>query len=222
MPTVPPFRLVALTPDGRDGEIAALSPGRTIWGRGAFPVWAATDAHLSPKHAAFSLSATGFFVEDLGSVNGVYIRLRAEAELRPGDVFRVGQQVLRFETVDQAEVVHPAAHGEGVPVFGSPLRGAWGRVVQVVAPAERAAAATLLSGTECIIGRERGTITFPYDGFVSSTHAVITNHGARVTLSDRGSSNGTFWRIREPASLRGGDILLLGQRLLRVDSARGS
>ena len=35
-------------------------------------------------------------------------------------------------------------------------------------------------------------------------------------LTDLGSSNGTFVRLREEAELRSGDVLLMGQQLFRV------
>jgi len=34
---------------------------------------------------------------DLGSSNGTFLQLREEVRLRPGDHFRIGQQLFRFD-----------------------------------------------------------------------------------------------------------------------------
>ncbi len=66
------------------------------------------------------------------------------------------------------------------------------------------------------LGRERGDILFPDDGYVSGLHCQLTVTGNRVNLTDVGSSNGTYVRLRAPRGLRNGDFLLLGQQLFRL------
>ena len=68
------------------------------------------------------------------------------------------------------------------------------------------------------LGRERGDILFPDDGYVSGLHCQLTVTGNRVNLTDVGSSNGTYVRLRAPRSLRNGDFLLLGQQLFRLQA----
>ncbi len=65
------------------------------------------------------------------------------------------------------------------------------------------------------LGRERGDILFPEDGYVSGLHCRLSWDGQKLFLTDLGSSNGTFQRIAE-ADLRSGDVLLMGQQLFRV------
>ena len=55
-----------------------------------------------------------------------------------------------------------------------------------------------------VLGRERGDILFPEDGYVSGTHAQLTLRDGQVYLSDLGSSNGTFFRIRGSRSVASG------------------
>ena len=66
------------------------------------------------------------------------------------------------------------------------------------------------------LGRERGEINFPDDGYVSGLHARVTNRDGRVFLADLGSSNGSFVRIYKDTVLSTGDVLLMGQQLFRV------
>ena len=67
------------------------------------------------------------------------------------------------------------------------------------------------------LGRERGDILFPDDGYVSGLHARLHHEGGRVFLTDVGSSNGTFIRVSGAASVASGGMILLGQQLFRVE-----
>ena len=67
-------------------------------------------------------------------------------------------------------------------------------------------------------GRERGDVLFPEDGYVSGLHCRIARgQDGAVYLTDLGSSNGTFIRLRSEPSVASGDMLLMGQQLFRVD-----
>ena len=66
------------------------------------------------------------------------------------------------------------------------------------------------------LGRERGDVLFPEDGYVSGLHGRLTCEGGRVTLTDLGSSNGSFIRLTEETELESGDVLLMGQQLFRI------
>jgi pSer/pThr/pTyr-binding forkhead associated (FHA) protein len=66
------------------------------------------------------------------------------------------------------------------------------------------------------LGRERGDIMFPEDGYVSGQHAQLALRDGQVYLSDLGSSNGTFFRIRETRALPAGGLILMGQQLFRA------
>ena len=68
------------------------------------------------------------------------------------------------------------------------------------------------------IGRERGDILFSEDGYVSGLHCRIAKGtDGKIYLTDVGSSNGTFIRLRAERVVNRGDILLMGQQLFRVD-----
>ncbi len=59
------------------------------------------DDFVSGSHAKFSPRADGVWIEDAGSTNGTYlngIRLTRPRKLAPGDVVRIGETDLRFET----------------------------------------------------------------------------------------------------------------------------
>lgn len=70
---------------------------------------------------------------------------------------------------------------------------------------------------ETIIGRASGDITFPHDGFMSGRHARIIRRGGSFILTDEGSRNGTFVKIRGEVELKPGDMILVGKQLFRFE-----
>lgn len=71
---------------------------------------------------------------------------------------------------------------------------------------------------EATIGRTVGSITFPHDGFMSSSHARIVKRGAEFILIDETSSNGTFMKVKGEAKLEPGDVILVGGQLLKFEA----
>ena len=70
---------------------------------------------------------------------------------------------------------------------------------------------------ETVIGRSNGEITFPHDGFMSGRHARIERRGTRFILTDEGSRNGTFVKIKGEIELNSGDTILVGKQLFRFE-----
>jgi len=60
------------------------------------------DDHLSRRHCQISVPVDGIVVEDLGSANGTWIRLKnAAITIRSGDVIMVGHTSLRIEAEEK-------------------------------------------------------------------------------------------------------------------------
>lgn len=72
-------------------------------------------------------------------------------------------------------------------------------------------------GDDTSIGRSTGQITFPHDGFMSGQHARIVRRGGKYALSDEGSRNGTFVKIKGEIELEPGDMILVGKQLFRFE-----
>ena len=94
--------------------------------------------------------------------------------------------------------------------------GFWGRL-SVVVGRDVDGSAFPLFGDAIVLGRERGDILFPEDGYVSGAHARISLRDGQVFLADLGSSNGSFLRIRGERSVTPGSFVLMGQQLFRVE-----
>jgi pSer/pThr/pTyr-binding forkhead associated (FHA) protein len=70
---------------------------------------------------------------------------------------------------------------------------------------------------DTVIGRNNGEITFPHDGFMSGRHARIERRGSSFILTDEGSRNGTFIKIKGEVELQPGDMILVGKQLFRFE-----
>ena len=198
-----------LREDGSEGGTLHLEDGPVPFGRDYGPPFD-TDFYLNPRHCAFTVAADGVRVDDLNPINGVYRKIEGSIELQHGDTFRVGQELLYYEDLPEPEVLP-----DGTERMGSPNQGYWGRV-SVLVETGRACEAMPVVGAEFQIGRERGDLTFPTDGYVSSSHCRVVGDDSGVYLEDRGSSNGTYLRVRSGTVVPFGSLVLIGQQLFHV------
>lgn len=209
-PAVESGSLVLIRSDGSEGDAVPLGRAPTVVGRNYGGLFG-SDSFLSPDHAELVFQGSSLVCRDLGSLNGVYIRLEPDAptELVDGTVFRIGQEILRFE------LLRPQESGD-VEVMGSPDPGFLGRIRLVVGR-------DAFGNSYCVptdgmhLGRERGDVVFPDDGYVSGLHCRIHGEGGRVFLTDVGSSNGTFLRFAGEGVIPSGSLVLMGQQLFRAD-----
>jgi hypothetical protein len=202
-------KLVLIRPDGSEGGTHALVAGENALGRSVGGLFEA-DGYLSPVHAELVMNAAGAVLRDASSLNGVFVKITHEEELFDGDIFRIGQELMRFDAIPGAEPLE-----DGTEVLGSPNPGFWGRLAVVVGKDQDGSAFPLL-GDAILLGRERGDILFPEDGYVSGSHARLAIRDGRFWLSDLNSSNGTFLRVRGERPVENGSYILMGQQLFKL------
>ena len=216
--TTAPARLVVIAQDGSPGRHYELADSQTDVGREEGAILLPNDPFVSPRHARVARRNGRFFVSDLGSVNGVFVRLREPQQLEHTDLVLIGLEVLRFETVSDAERGLGPALERGTQLFGSPAARRHARLC------ERTVEGTTrdiyyLTRDETVIGREAGDIVFTADPFMSRRHAAFVRAAkdGSFTVRDLGSSNGTYLAIRGEHEVRNGDHLRIGQHLFRLD-----
>jgi pSer/pThr/pTyr-binding forkhead associated (FHA) protein len=205
-------RLILIQPDGSEGEMFPLSAGPTLIGRSSGGMFA-NDAYLSPEHAEFRFEDDQLVVKDMESLNGVYVRIEPDVpiELFDGSIFRIGQEVLRFDAPTAPE---PAA--DGTQHMGSPHRGYLGRISLLVGR-ETTGNSYPIPPQGIHLGRERGDVVFQEDGYVSGLHCRVHSEVGHVFLTDIGSSNGTFVRVSNESFVPQGTFVLMGQQLFRAE-----
>ena len=210
-------RLVVIKGERGDGSTYHLQGATTVIGRNLGDITFPEDAFLSPEHARFTAQQNRLFVQDLGSTNGVFVRIKEPTPLADGALFLVGEQLLRLDA---------RPFGEGGPLasgtyyYGSPRPAAAFSVTQYLAGGGKGRVA-VAQGNSLAIGREGNPLDFPDDRFISGRHARLDlrSDDGQVMLTDTGSRNGTFIRITGAQELFHGDYLFVGQQLLRVEIA---
>jgi pSer/pThr/pTyr-binding forkhead associated (FHA) protein len=195
-------KLTVIKGEGVDGVTYQLNGTDHVAGRTEGAILFPDDPLLSPRHANFIYKNGKLHVVDEGSVNGVFMRIKAPTPLVSGALF---------------PDLGPQPDAEGTFFYASPKRPSKMKLIQRLRGGEigmiyRSRAETIS------IGREGNDVNFLDDPFISGRHAQITmNADGQVTLTDLGSKNGTFVRINDEAPLGHGDYVFLGQQLLRVE-----
>lgn len=105
-------RLIRILQGGGEAEAYLLRGESNTIGRYEGSLLFPEDTLMSAAHAELSRRESGgeggevasrFFIRDVGSHNGVYIRIRDEWPLHEGDQFALGRQVFRFERTKVSE-----------------------------------------------------------------------------------------------------------------------
>jgi pSer/pThr/pTyr-binding forkhead associated (FHA) protein len=203
--------LTALRADGSEAGTYNMPSGVVTLGRDTGSIFAG-DSYLSPRHATFTPKPGKLAVRDESSLNGVYKKLRKDEpiEIKPNDIFRIGQEILRFEPLTPL-----APTPDNVDRLGSPSKGYVGRIALVIGR-DATGNAYPVPESGLHMGRERGDVLFPEDGYVSGLHCRLSWTGGKLFLTDLGSSNGTFVRLMTDGEVMNGDVLLMGQQLFRI------
>jgi hypothetical protein len=102
-PRIDSGRLVVVrSPALEEGDELALDSAALLVGRGTRnDVDLTADEYASSEHARIEPRRDGVWLEDVGSTNGTYlngIRLTRAKRLTPGDIVRIGETELRYET----------------------------------------------------------------------------------------------------------------------------
>lgn len=208
--------LAVITQDGLTGETYRLEQECTDIGRDEGEIRLSSDRSVCPRHARILNRAGQYYLQDLGSLNGVYVRLRQPAPLTDGDLLLLGAEVLRFRLVSHAEEGLQGATERGTEVYGSP------RLPRYACLYERTVEGVnrnvlYITRNETVIGRESGDIVFTSDSFMSRRHAALRRDpvDGHFSLRDLGSSNGTYLAIRGEVPLTDGENVRVGHHLFR-------
>lgn len=206
-------RLVVVHGEGVDGMVFGIKGAEAVAGRTTGQILFPDDGYVSPSHARFYYRDEQLYVRDEGSENGVFSRITAPADLDDGDLILVGEQLLRVELTRPPPDV---PDGEGTFFLGCRVHGGDFRLVQLF-PGGRQGLVYVCKTAAVTIGREGCDLNFPTDRFMSRRHAQVESVSGSLRMSDLGSRNGTFVRLKADAHVAHGDHLFIGQQLLRVE-----
>ena len=209
-------RLALLDDQGKVKETFVLSRGEAIVGRSDGDIQFSDDVYLSPVHAQFSIRDGAVWVRDLGSRNGTWVFIDGPHRLADGDVVLVGSQLLRFRRLGYPGPHPPEADktrrlGSLTPTADIAV------LAQLRADGSVRDTFHLSPGRNILIGRERGDWLFPYDQTMSGVHAEVRSEDSDFAVADAGSRNGVAVAVRGERTVRPGQRVLLGDRVLRVE-----
>lgn len=241
-------RIIVRRPDGAQ-EVVPLGAAPVTVGRADGNTVVVKDDWVSRRHLEIVLGSDGlYYARDLGSANGLMVNgLRtASAPLRPGDLIRLGQNLLIFsvDSDGQADVTRLgkqtriAGSGEQPPVAGrqSSVGNAPSGVVPSphaaqeapasVSPADDegglAASLTVYGKVQAGIGRAGDNDLVLDHPQVSRRHAQVRWDGRQYLITDLNSTNGVYVngeRVREAALPEGARVQIGPFRFLFLQGA---
>ncbi len=233
------FTLVQVMPDRSLGKRFPLTEASTVIGREKAAMIFPEDTLMSRQHAVFTTLSGALYVEDLGSANGVFVRIRRPLEIEHGNIILLGRQMFRFQLLGQPlpeakgeqkkvgkktgkqtlvakfDPKDVVAAGGPAPSSGTGEAPLQGELVRLIRGGVEEKHFPLFRG-ENSFGRSNGNYTFPDDPYLSRMHARLILHAPRCVLEDLNSTNGTFVRIHERQILDVDDTVLIGSQFLRV------
>lgn len=205
-------KLILIRGEGVEGLSYQLNAEQHVVGKGGQLVFP-DDPFVSPRHANFFYKNGVLCVRDEGSLNGVYLRVRGSIALEPGDQFLAGEQAFR---VDLPPNAHDQPGPDGTFFYSSPKHHSAFRITQLLQGGGEGMV-VCARAPSLQIGREGGDLNFPTDLYMSGSHCKIEESGGALSLTDLGSRNGTYVRLKAERELAHGDYLFIGRKLLRVE-----
>jgi pSer/pThr/pTyr-binding forkhead associated (FHA) protein len=205
-------KLILIRGEGVEGLSYQLNAEQHVVGKAGQLVFP-DDPFVSPKHANFFYKNGILCVRDEGSLNGVYVRVRGTIDISSEDHFLAGEQVFR---VDGPPKLNDQPGPDGTFFYSSPKHQSPFRITQILQGGAHGMTVCARSSS-LQIGREGGDLNFPTDLYMSGAHCKIEEASGALTLTDNGSRNGTYIRLKAERELGHGDYLFIGRKLLRVE-----
>lgn len=210
-------RLILVKGHTQFGTQWRLQGGTTVVGRSEGMVLFPDDTYLAPRHCQLEFRGDALFVTPLPSTNGVFVRLTVKEEVQYGSELILGLERLRVLDPENAQRVTSSVNdGAGTSLQGSLVRA--GDVLALERICQNGTREVYWRPQRVLsIGRSLCDVNFPDDGYLSTRHAQLTRTGHGAFVEDLGSRNGTFVRVHVPRQLHHGDIVLVGEQVLRVE-----
>ena len=214
---VPPGWSLVLLKAGERLDRYPLRKAVTVLGRSEGEYTFPDDPLLSPRHARVTCRGRSFWLEDLGSRNGLYLRTRFATELHEGDFVTFGSLLFRYEPTESVSIpTSPVTTtADGVKVFGSGREKARGTLVRILVDGSDGPRYPL-TPSRTIVGRKVGHFLFPDDPLLSRQHVQFYERDGEMWVEDLGSSNGTLIRVKVPVVIEKGMSFRIGDVTLEV------
>lgn len=206
------FRIVRLARGGGQRAEYDVPDRGLVVGRIKADLTFPDDETVSPRHATIKPAGDHLEVEDAGSLNGLFVRVKGEHRLAEGDTFLCGDQVFRVS-------LRPGRfHAMDWGLYAAPQEPRVVATLTHILPDGVDGAVHAVRSLPFVIGREEGSVLFGTDRFMSRKHAAIQQSGSGLVLVDLRSRNGTYLCRRGQISLGEGDLFMVGRQILRIET----
>lgn len=178
------------------------------------------DDAMSAEHAILTHRDKEVRVRDLGSNGASFHFVSEPSSLADGDVLLVGSQIIRFRMLGkETESAFAGASSGGRSMGSRTPPSDYAVLEQLRLDGSVRDVLHLSPGRSILIGREHGDWVFPYDPTMSARHAEVrvTSATGECSVRDVGSRNGIAIAVRGERQVRGGERILLGGQMLRVE-----
>jgi pSer/pThr/pTyr-binding forkhead associated (FHA) protein len=209
-------KIIEVKQDGSTGKSLRILK-ETFIGRGNCDASYPEDVLLAPRHASLRIREGKLFLNDLGTPNGTFVKLRQDTELSAGDIFLLGREIFRFTTQRMDD--NPASLDGTLKMSGAPSLqpGPITAKLEHIQLSGELIKEYSLDKPETTIGRTTGDLTFKDDPYMSGAHARVVVQPGRFVLQDLKSRNGVYRRIRDEIELKDTEEFFLGEQLFRVE-----
>ena len=201
------YKLVISDDEGKTTVVPLVRDEITI-GRKEGNTIRLTERNVSRRHARLRKMNGSFFIDDLGSYNGVKIngrRIDAESELQSGDQVTIGDYMIAIQTeaATSTSDAPPAPAPAAAPA--PPAR------LVMLTPPTPGAEFSLRDGMR--IGRAEDLDIWVNHRSISREHAVVRVEGEMLKVVDLDSANGLRLNGEDvhEVVLNSGDVIELGQ-----------
>ncbi len=173
------------------------------------------DEYVSDFHAQLRAQGDVVVLEDLGSENGVYLRIADEMKLEDHDEIVTGHQRFIFrKSWDPPPAPPTSPFGRRAPVLGGERPGDAARLIQVYHGGTIGGMWRI--ATSLMIGKQNADVCEPDDPWLSPSHAIIERRGSDFYIKDTNSQFGTFIRLLESVELIDGDYFVVGRTRIKI------
>jgi len=173
------------------GQVIGLTEDVTRIGRSSDNHIVLSDATLSRSHAVIRKSGDDYEISDLGSSAGVTVNGQriSGSDISSGSTIKVGQTELVATEIDTAEQLPETDPKSDRTMVATPGQT---RYVLLCKSGPQAGMSFSVGEGSSTLGRDTSSDIHIDDPVVSRKHATLNLRSGKLTISDEGSSGGTF------------------------------
>ena len=205
---------------GREDATFPIGQGGVSIGKIPATIQIAEDPYLSPLHCRVWQEGGKVLVQDQGSHNGTFLRVRERRLIKQGEEFIIGHQRLVVVGLGGPTTDPRLSQTQQARVFGSPAgRNLFLALRLLCSPAQGGpllSPVLLRRGPVVTLGRKGCHLNFPADGRLASPHAELHLKPSGIEIVVLGQT-GAFVRLVGPTALQNGDEIMLGEEIFRLE-----